>query len=194
VRDEDDWDLEARLHDERHEARAEFVQTLAADVRSRHSASARSRPRVTLAFALSFALLVTAVAFGGVGAASNALHSSTSSLKSAVDDKQAARSTKHATPAAKQYSAKVAICYPVYRWTIKYKWIAKHKWVWKTEKENGRVVKRHVKVSYLVKVRYKVKSVTYKTKLVSAKQVARLVAKGAIYPVPEGGCPRTAGT
>ena len=188
MRDDEDRDLEGKLGDERREAREEFVQTLAADVRRRRAASAGSRPRLTLAFALSLALLVSAIAFGGVGAASNALHSSTISVRSAVDNKPA-KIEKHVSPAATQYSAKVAICYPVYRWNIAYKWITKYKWTWKTETKNGRESKHHVKVPYLVKVHYKVKSVTYTTKRVSAKQVARLVAKGAIYPVPEGGCP-----
>jgi hypothetical protein len=160
-------------------------------VRRRHAASARSRPRLTLAVALSLALIVSAVGFGGVGAASNALHSSTTSVRAAVDQ-EPAKIKKHVSPAAKQYSAKVAICYPVRHWTSAYKWITKYKWTWKTDTKNGRASKHHVKVPYLVKVRYKVKSVTYTTKLVSAKQVARLVAKGAIYPVPAGGCPHAA--
>jgi hypothetical protein len=184
----DDRNLEGRLRDERQDAPEEFVQTLAHEVRSRRDVSARSRPRLTLAFALSLALLISAISFGGVGAASNALHSSTSSVRAAVADKPA-KMQKRASSAATQYSAKVSICYPIYRWTIADKWISKYKWIWKAEKKSGRETKHLIKQPYLVKVHHKVKVVTYKTKLVSPKQVARLVAKGAIYPVPDGGCP-----
>ena len=44
MRDDEDRDLEGKLGDERREAREEFVQTLAADVRRRRAASAGSRP------------------------------------------------------------------------------------------------------------------------------------------------------
>jgi hypothetical protein len=183
---EHDRDLESRLRAERREARVEFVQDVSSRVQIRRSASASGRPRISLALALSLALLVSAIAFGGVGAASNALHSSADSLKAVVNKKPGPSIEKHTSPATKQYSPKVAICYPVWRWTIKYKWIEKEKWVWK---KDGQGHKHRVKVTFPVKVRYKVKTITYVVKRVSAKQVARLVAKGAIYPVPAGGCP-----
>ena len=72
----DEHDLERRLREERPEARDEFVQSLAAEVRGRRSHPS-ARPRLTLAFALSLALLVSMIAFGAVGAAKDAVSSST---------------------------------------------------------------------------------------------------------------------
>ena len=78
----DDHDLERRLREQRSEAGDEFVDRIAAGVRSRRASS--PRPRLTLAFALSLAVLVSLVAFGGVGAASSAFQSSTAAVRSAV--------------------------------------------------------------------------------------------------------------
>lgn len=109
----DDHDLERRLREQRAEAREEFVQNAAADVRSRRLPSAR--PRLTLAFALSLALLVSLIAFGGVGAASSALHSSATAVRTAVgSDTHKPRGGKahKTTPAHSQYHAKATVCYP----------------------------------------------------------------------------------
>ena len=79
----DDHDLERRLREQRPVARDEFVQGLAGKVRDSRSHPS-ARPRLTLAFALSLALLVSLVAFGGIGAAKNAVSASTSTIKSAI--------------------------------------------------------------------------------------------------------------
>jgi hypothetical protein len=145
----DDHDLERRLRDQRPVARDEFVQGLASKMRSGSHPTAR--PRLTLAFALSLALLVSLVAFGGVGAAKNAVSASTSSVRTAVgDDSGKSRGSKSddESPSHKQYHGQVKICYP-------------HK---------------------------QERSIIYKEKTISQSQIAHFVAKGAVYPVPAGGC------
>lgn len=181
----DDHDLERRLREHRAEAHEEFVQGLAADVRGRRHPS--PRPRLTLAFALSAALLVSLVAFGGVGAASNAIHSSAAAVRSAVGEPHKARGSKsHSTPANKQYHQKVSICQPGVQHVVTYTWVTKDKWVWKWE---GRKHHRHkVLVKVPVKVKVRTHTIAYSEKLVSEKRVPDLVAKGAVYPVPAAGC------
>ena len=109
----DEHDLERRLREERPEARDEFVQSLAAEVRGRRSHPS-ARPRLTLAFALSLALLVSMIAFGGVGAAKDAVSSSTDTVKHAFGDEAARRSTGITTTGARRRSVqhKVPICVP----------------------------------------------------------------------------------
>ena len=107
----DDHDLERALRAQRPEARDEFVQDLAAAVRSRrHSAP---RPRFGLAFALSLSILMSLFAFGGVGAASSALHSSAAAVRSAVgDDNGKGMGVAQGTPSDRQYHHTVFICLP----------------------------------------------------------------------------------
>jgi hypothetical protein len=137
----DDHDLERALRAQRPEARDEFVHNLAAAVRSRrHSAPRR---RFGLAFALSLSIPVSLFAFGGVGAASSALHSSAAAVRSAVgDDNGTGSGVQHGTPSDHQYHHTVLICLP----------------------------KHHV------------------TRRVSEGSVPALVSRGAVYPVPAGGC------
>jgi hypothetical protein len=144
----DRHDLERRLRDARSEPDAQFVQRVTASVgRRQHSTP---RPRLTLAFAVTMALLASMIAFGGVGAAKNAINSSTSAVRSAVGESAGKHSNSGShEPFAKQYHRKVLICWP------------KHH-------------KRHVEL--------------YVTRRVSARSVPSLVSKGAIYPVPVGGC------
>ena len=184
--DRDDHELERRLRDQRPEASDEFVQSVAARVRSSRHPSAR--PRLTLAFALSLALLVSLAAFGGVGAASNALHSSASAVKTAVGgDKNKPRGGKSkGTPAHSQYHGKVNVCYPKVSHVVAYETVTKYRWVWKWNAQKKKRVK--VKVAVLVKVKVRTKTITYVEKTVSASQLAKLTAKGAIYPVPRDGC------
>jgi hypothetical protein len=185
----DDHELERMLREQRAGARPEFVEGLAASIPARHPSA---RPRLTLAFALSLALLVSLVAFGGVGAASNALHSSTSAVKSAVGKASPSRggsSSAAAAPAKKQYHFKVAVCYPRFTYVVTYVLVEKTKWIWKTEKKDGQTVRVHVKVTYLVKKPVKTKTTSYVEKTVSDQRVPSLVSKGALYPVPTGGCP-----
>jgi hypothetical protein len=184
----DDHELERMLNDRRSQARPEFVEHLAASVPGRHPSA---RPRLTLAFALSVALLVSLVAFGGVGAASSALRSSTSAVKSAVgkaNESRGGSSSTSAAPAKKQYHPKVDVCYPRFKYVITYVEVEKTKWVWKTETKNGKTVRVHVKVTYLVKQPVKSKTTSYETKTVSDRRVPSLVSKGAVFPVPAGGC------
>jgi hypothetical protein len=159
--DTDDHDLGRRLRDGRPEASEELVRRVAEGTRARHDA--RPRPRLALAFALSGALLVSLVAFGGVGAASGVVHSSTAALRSAVGER-AATTKNHNSPWKKQYHRKVYICFPVVKWV------------------------KHVKIVGKHKRTHRVKVITYVTKLVSASSVPALVARGSIYPVPQGGC------
>jgi hypothetical protein len=184
----DDHDLERRLREQRSEASEEFVENLSADLRSRRHPSAR--PRLTLAFALSIALLVSLVAFGGVGAASSALHSSAAVVRSAVgNEPQKARgSQSHSPPAKHQYYEKVVICSPSIRYVRSFTWVTVEKWVWKTEWKNGHKRYYRVKVPVQVKQWDRTKTVEYSADRVSAKNVPELVAKGAVYPVPTGGC------
>jgi hypothetical protein len=107
----DDHDLERRLRDERIEPDAQFVQRVAATVRGRQHPT--SRPRLTLAFALTTALLTSMIAFGGVGVAKNAINSSTSAVRSAVGESGSKhlKSGSH-EPFHKQYHRKVFICLP----------------------------------------------------------------------------------
>jgi hypothetical protein len=180
--DEREHDLEGRLRDERHDAREEFVRTLAESVRGRRLAARRSRPRVTLAFALSLALLVSLVAFGGVGVASSALHSSTSAVRAAVGEGQSSArgQTRPATPAREQYNEKVPICIPETHYATTYKLVTFYRWV-------GHGEHRHL-VAHTVKVRTRALVTTYKEKLRHMTEVPRLISQGAIYPVPAAGC------
>lgn len=45
-----------------------------------------------------------------------------------------------------------------------------------------------VRVSVTVKVKVRTKTLTYFEKTVPESQVPKLVAKGALYPVPKDGC------
>ena len=142
----DDHDLERALRAQRPEARDEVVQNIAAAVRSRRQSS--PRPRLGLSFALSLGILVILVAFGGVGAASSALHSSAAAVRSAVGDGNGkSREVVQGNPSLDQYHSKVFIC------------LAMH----------------HNAFAYV-------------TRRVSDRSVPSLVSKGAIYPVPAGGC------
>lgn len=153
--DDHNHDLERGLRAQRPEARDEFVQHVAAAVRSRRRSSAR--PRFGLAFAFSSAILVSLIAFGGVGAASNALHSSAAAVRSAVGDGNGkGRAVEQGKPSHDQYHGKVFVCLP------------KH-------------VKHHTHRKHH-------KALVYVTKRVSSRSVPSLVSKGAIYPVPAGGC------
>jgi hypothetical protein len=187
----DDHGLERRLHEVRAHARDEFVQTLASEVRGRRDGSARSRPRLTLALALSLALIVSVIAFGGVGAASSALHSSSSAVRSAVgSEKPKGKSYRsyHGGAAKYQYHPKVVVCYPRTHSLVTYTTVTKYKWVWKTVVRDGKKVRALVKVPYARKVRVKSKTTAYESKTVSERRVPELVSKGAVYPVPAGGC------
>jgi hypothetical protein len=180
--DEREHDLEGRLRDERHDAREEFVRTLAESVRSRRLASRRSRPRVTLAFALSLALLVSLLAFGGAGMASGALHSSTSAVRAAVGERQSSArgQTRPLTPASEQYNEKVPICIPETHYVTTFKLVTIYRWV-------GHGTHRHL-VARTVRIRTRALVTTYREKLVHMTQVPRLISRGAIYPVPSAGC------
>jgi hypothetical protein len=107
----DDHDLERRLRGERIEPNAQFVQRVAATVRGRQHST--SRPRLTLAIALTMALLTSMIAFGGVGVAKNAINSSTSAVRSAMGEpvSKHLKNTSH-QPFHKQYHRKVFICLP----------------------------------------------------------------------------------
>ena len=191
-------DLERRLREERPEARDEFVQRVAGEVRGRRTHPS-ARPRMTLAFALSAALLVSMVAFGGVGAAKNAVSSSTDSIRSAWGDNGGRRHHHGKEPSEHQYHAKVLICVPHARYIITYKWVDKWVWVWQKDDNNGSsALRKHRhhhrhhghKVWVLVhkKIRIRVRVIVYETKRVRQSQVPELVAEGAVYPVPAGGC------
>jgi hypothetical protein len=185
----DDSDLERRSRSERSSAREEFVQRVGAQVDRQRPHS--QRPRMTFAIALSLALLVSLVAFGGVGAASEALQSSTSAVKSAVGKSAGIRGGGPATqtPAVKkQYHPKVEVCYPRTHVAITYTTITKYKRVWKTVTKDGKKIRVLVKASYLVKVPDKTKVTTYESKKVSEQRVPGLVSRGAVYPLPAGGC------
>jgi hypothetical protein len=143
----EDHDLERELRAQRPEARDEFVQHIAAALHGRRHSS--PRPRFGPAFALSLATLVSLVAFGGVGAASDALHSSAAAVRSAVGGGGKGRDVGQGKPSHDQYHSKVFLCVP------------KHK--------------HH-------------RTLTYVTRRVSNRAVPSLVSKGAIYPVPAGGC------
>jgi hypothetical protein len=143
----DDHDLERGLRAQRPEARDELVQNIAAAVGRRQQSPRRSR--FGLAFALSLAILVSLVAFGGVGAASSALQSSSAAVRSAVGDGNGS-DAQQGNPSHVQYHSKVFVCLPD-------------------------------------------SALTYVARRVSARSVPPLVSKGAIYPVPAGGCsPRPA--
>jgi hypothetical protein len=124
------------------------VQDLAVAVRSsRHSAP---RPRFGLAFALSLSILVSLFAFGGVGAASSALHSSATAVRSAVgDDNGTGGGVEQGTPSDRQYHHTVFICLPTH---------------------------------------HKPQALRYVTRSVSEGSVPALASRGAVYPVPSGGC------
>ncbi len=140
-------DLERALRAQRPEARDEFVQNVAAAVHSRrHSAP---RPRFGLAFALSLSILVSLFAFGGVGAASSALHSSAAAVRSAVGDNGTGIDVAHGKPSDHQYHQTLFICLP------------KH---------------------------HKHEALRYVTRRVSEGSVPALASRGAVYPVPAGGC------
>lgn len=107
----DDHELERGLRAQRPEARDELVQSIAAAGRSRPRAPWRSR--FGLAFALSLAILTGLVVFGGVGAASSALHSSSAAVRSAVGDGDGTdREFEQGKPSHDQSHSKVAICLP----------------------------------------------------------------------------------
>jgi len=181
--DHEECDLESRLRRERSEPTDEFLQQVAATVHGRgrtaHGQSrTAARPRAMFAVASSAGLFVALFAFGGVGVASSALRSSSSMVKAAVGDSPAHNSrgggsSSSQTPAKTQYHQKVFICRAKIRYVYTYKWIVVEKWSWKS----GRHVQR-VRVKVVVYVPYRV----------SAKRVPALVAKGAVYPVPTGGC------
>ena len=145
----DEHDLERRLREEWPEARDEFVQSLVAEVRGRRSHPS-ARPRLTLAFALSLALLVSMIAFGGVGAAKDAVSSSTDTVKHAFGDgeREHHHHHHHRKPSDDEYYTKVLICAPHHR----------------------------------------TRTIVYETKRVRLSRVPHLVSKGAVYPVPAGGC------
>ena len=112
--DDHDHDLERELRAQGRETRDEFVQNIAAAVSSRRLSS--PRPRFGLSFALSIAFLVSLVAFGGVGAASSALHSSAAAVRSAVGDGNGTgRDVEQGTPSHHQSHSKVFICLPKHR-------------------------------------------------------------------------------
>jgi hypothetical protein len=192
----DDHDLERRLREQRPVARDEFVQGLAAKTRSRSHPTAR--PRLTLAFALSLALLVSLVAFGGVGAAKNAVSSSAKSVRSAWGDdghksKGGRGNDGDGSPAHHQYHGKVDICVPKVKYVVTYHWetvtktVYKWKWQWKKH-HHGHKVKVPVVITYQKKVRERVRTIVYRDKTVSQSKVPFLVSQGAVYPVPAGGC------
>jgi hypothetical protein len=151
----DEHNLERRLREERPEARDEFVQNLVAEVRGRRSHPS-ARPRLTLAFALSLALLVSMIAFGGVGAAKDAVSSSTDTVKQAFGDDEGEHHHHHhhhhRKPSDDQYHTKVLICVPE---------------------------RKH---------HHHTRTIVYDTKRVPPSRVPHLVSKGAVYPVPTGGC------
>jgi len=185
----DDHDLERELRAHRSEPREEFTENLAADVRGRRSHPS-PRPRLTLAFALSLALVVSLAAFGGVGLASNAVHATTSAVKSATGtstSRGGTSSSSNTTSAAKkQYHQKVDICYPITKTVVSYELVTVDKWVWKWDSKLHKKVKVKIQVRKKQLVRTKV--VSYLQKTVSLSQVPVLVSKGAIYPVPRDGC------
>jgi hypothetical protein len=196
----DDHDLERRLREQRPVARDEFVQGLAAKTRSSRS-HPTPRPRLTLAFALSLALLVSLVAFGGVGAAKNAVSSSASSVRSAWGDNGHKRhhgkgDDGNGSPAHHQYHGKVEICFPKTKYVVTYHYVTvtktvyKVKWHWVKRKHHGHWVKVKIPVviTYQKKVRERVKTIVYRDKTVRQSEVPFLVSKGAVYPVPAGGC------
>ena len=127
------------------------------------------------------------IAFGGVGAASSAIHSSAAAVRTAVGDSHKARGSKsHSTPATKQYHQKVTVCYPQVHYVVTHTWVTKDKWVWKWEKKPGH--RGHwvrVKIQVQVKVKVKTRTLSYSEKRVSDKRVPDLVAKGAVYPIPQ---------
>lgn len=185
---QDDNELERRLREHRAEPREEFTTRLASSVDGRRHPS--PRPRLTLAFALSLAVLVSLFAFGGVGLASNAMHATKSAVKSATGKQTTSRGGTSAaakkTAAHRQYHVKVAICYPLRRWSASYVWVTKHKWVWKWDAKQQKKVK--VKTEVRIKKLVRTKAVAYIAKTVSDKQVPWLVSRGAVYPVPPNGC------
>lgn len=184
------------LRDERPEAREEFVGSVVAEMGADRYPSAR--PRLMLAFALSLALIVSLVAFGGVGAASSALHSSTSAVKSAVGKAPESRGGKApSTPAKHQYKPRVSICLATYgvayreESVTKYRWITTYefKWVWKNGQKKLVKVKVHAKVPYQVLKKVPFKTIVYTETVVPEASVPKYVSKGAIYPVGSSGCP-----
>ena len=180
----DDHDLERRLREQRSEAGDEFVDRVAAGVRSSRVSS--QRPRLTLAFALSLAVLVSLVAFGGVGAASSAFHSSTAAVRSAVgsshvDKARGGGSKATKTPAKHQYRTKVAICLPRQKYVVTVTKVTKYVWV-------GHGKKRHL-VKKTVTVRTRTPVTVYHQVIIQESRVPIQVSKGALYPVPVGGCP-----
>jgi hypothetical protein len=130
----DDHDLERRLRDERIEPDAQFVQRVAATVRGRQHP--KSRPRLTLAIALTMALLTSMIAFGGVGVAKNAINSSTSAVRSAMGQpvSKHLKNTSH-QPFQKQYHRQVFICLPKHH---------KHALTYVTRRVSARSVPAHV--------------------------------------------------
>ena len=146
----DEHDLERRLREQRVEASSDFVQSLAADVQGRSHPSAR--PRLTLALALSLALVTSMVAFGGVGAASSAWHSA---VRGHFNDGRGhghGHGHGHKPPSHDQYHGKVKVCYPHKSYVITYvdKTVyRKHvtwKVVWKRGKHGHHGHWKHVKI------------------------------------------------
>ncbi len=183
----DEHDLERRLREERPEARDEFVQSLVAEVRGRRSHPS-ARPRLTLAFALSLALLVSMVAFGGVGAAKDAVSSSTQTVRHAIGDGGGKDGRKHhddgEDPAHHQYHPKVDICVARVHYVYTYKWV----WKQDDERQSPEVRKHRKHHGHLVRVRVRIRVIVYETERVPQTRVPELVSHGAVYPVPAGGC------
>ena len=194
----DDHDLERRLREQRPVARDEFVEGLAAKTRSSRSHPS-ARPRLTLAFALSLALLVSLVAFGGVGAAKNAVSSSASSVRSAWGDNGHKKhhgkgddNDGNGSPAHHQYHGKVQICFPKTKYVVTYHYITvtktvyKVKWHWVKRKHHGHWVKVKIPVviTYQKKVRERVKTIVYREKTVRAEQGSVPRLQGRRVPGP----------
>jgi hypothetical protein len=162
-------DLERRLREERLEAQDEFVQSLAAEVRGRRSHPS-ARPRLTLAFAVSLALLVSMIAFGGVGAAKDAVSSSTDTVKQTFGDGEGEHHHHHhhRKPDDDQYNTKVLICVREV-----------HHVSTKEDDERKSSEERNS---------HRTRTIVYETERVPLSRVPHLVSKGAVYPVPAGGC------
>ena len=194
----DDHDLERRLREQRPVARDEFVQGLAAKTRSRSHPTAR--PRLTLAFALSLALLVSLVAFGGVGAAKNAVSSSASSVRSAWaatgTSGTQGRQRRQRLAGASSVPRQGADLLPEGQVRRHLPLRDGHEDGLQVEVAVGQAaapshwvkVKVPVVITYQKKVRERVKTIVYREKTVQQSKVPFLVSRGAVYPVPAGGC------
>ncbi len=180
----EEHDLERRLREERPEARDEFVQSLAADVHGRRSHPS-ARPRLTLAFALSLALLVSMIAFGGVGAAKDAVSSSTDTVKHALGDDEGEHH-HHPTrkPSDDEYNTKVLICVPEVHY------------VYTREAGRRAPVLRRAQLPQGAQTPHAPRARAspshpddrLRDRARSASRVPHLVSEGAVYPVPAGGC------